>query len=287
MRRVVITGMGCISSLGHDLESFSKGVLQGVCGIGPITLCDVEDLRVEVAAEVTAYDEAAHFQRQQLSRLDRVTQFGMLSAREATRDAGLTFDGELSDRTVVVHGTGAGGQNTQDESGRRVYGEKAKRLHPFTVPKAMSSAATCQISIDLGVRGPAFSTTSGCASSGHAIAMSVMMLRAGMADVAITGGSEACITPVMLRGWQGMGVLARDTCRPFSARRGGMVLGEGAATLILETLDHARERGARIYAELVGVGMTSDAYNLVQPSAEGITRSLLAATSFIWRTCLV
>jgi nodulation protein E len=178
-----------------------------------------------------------------------------------------------------VHGTGVGGQQTQDESYRRLYAEGAKRLHPYTVPKLMPSASASHISMSFGITGPTFTTTSACASSAHAMGIALMMLRAGMIDVAITGGAEAPITPGAFVAWEGLRVLAKDTCRPFSADRGGMVLGEGAATLILETLEHAQQRGAHIYAELAGFGMGADAHNLVQPSSTGMARAITLALS--------
>jgi nodulation protein E len=201
----------------------------------------------------------------------------VLTAREAVRDAGLELKGDLSRRTAVAHGTGVGPQGTQDYSYHRIYAEGAKRLHPFTVPKLMPCAAACHISMDLGITGPAFGLVSACASAGHAIAMGLMMLRSGLVDAAIVGGSEACIVPGSIRGWEGLRVMAKDTCRPFSRHRGGMVIGEGAGALVLETLEHALKRRAAIHAELAGVGMSSDAGSLVQPCVKGAAQALTSA----------
>jgi nodulation protein E len=276
-REVVITGLGCLSALGHDRPTFAAGLLGGICGIGPITAFDPGSGGIRIAAEVPGYAPAAHFDRVRLGQLDRFAQFAILSAREAVAHAGLVLDADLASRTAVVHGTGIGGQTTQDESYRLLYGENAKRLHPYTVPRLMPSAGPSQISMDLGITGPVFGTVSACASSSHAIAMGALLLRSGLADVALVGGAEACITPGSLRGWEGLRVMAHDTCRPFSARRGGMVLGEGAGTLVLETRDHARGRGAPILASLAGIGMTADAGNLIQPDVAGMARAIRAA----------
>ena len=277
MKRVVVTGLGCISALGLNYREFAPRVLSGEAGIGSITLFDTTEFQTKVAAEAKAYRESDWFDERQISQLDRFAQFGVLTAREAVRDAGLEFKGDLARRTAVVHGTGVGGQTTQDYSYHRIYAEGAKRLHPFTVPKLMPSAAACHISMDLGITGPAFGLVSACASAGHAVAMGLMMLRSGLVDVAVAGGAEACVTPGTIRGWEGLRVMAKDTCRPFSNHRGGMVIGEGAGAMVLETLDHAQRRGAVIHAELAGVGMSSDAGHLVQPCVQGASQALKAA----------
>jgi nodulation protein E len=277
MTRVVVTGMGCISALGHTCDEFARNLLQGRNGVGPITAFDTFGFHVQIAAEVSGYRSGDHFPAERSAQMDRFAQFAVLSAREAMRDAG--FDGAVpaGERVAVIHGTGVGGQSTLDEGYRLFYATEANRLPPLSVPRLMPAAAACHISMDLGVTGPVFSVTSACASAAHAIATAAMMLRAGLADVALTGGAEACITPGSLRAWEGLRVMAKDACRPFSKGRGGMVLGEGAASLVLETLDHARARGARIHAELAGVGMSSDAHSLIQPRVGGITAAIRAA----------
>ncbi len=277
MTRVVVTGIGCISSLGHNAREFSDNLLAGTSGIGPISLFDTSDFIVKIASEVKGYDEESFFSEKQLSQLDRFTQFALIATREAVRDASIDFSSIESSRASVIHGTGVGGQTTQDSNYYRLYAQNTKRLHPFTVPKLMPSAASSWISMDQGITGPAFSTTSACASAGHAIAMSLMMLRSGMADVAVTGGAEACITPGTIKAWESLRVMAKDTCRPFCRTRGGLVIGEGAGTLILETLEHARSRGAKIYAELKGTGMSADAGSLVQPRMEGAAAAIASA----------
>lgn len=275
--RIVVTGMGCISPLGKDYPGFAERLLAGHCAIGPITLFDTQSCTIKNAAEVRDYHEQEYFEKNQSSQLDRFAQFALISAREAAAQAGLKFEGKLAERTAIVHGSGVGGHTTLDFSYHRLYGEKASRLHPLTVPKLMFSSAVSHISMDLGIKGPSFATASACASSGHAIAIGAMLLRSGLADVVLTGGSEACITLGTMKGWEGLRVMAHDTCRPFSRGRGGMVIGEGAATLVLESLDHAQARGAKIHAELIGIGMSSDAYHLVMPSPEGAERAMRAA----------
>lgn len=277
MKRVVVTGMGCISSLGYNVTEFSRKLFQGESGIGPITQFDTSDFMVKIAAEVKGYDENCFFSEKQLPHIDRFAQFALLSTREAAADAGLDFKGPLAERTAVVHGTGVGGQGTQESGYHRLFALGEKRLHPFTVPRLMPSAGASWISMDFGITGPAFATASACASSGHAIGTALLLLRSGLADVAVTGGSEACITIGTVKAWERLRVMAKDTCRPFCRTRGGMVIGEGAGTLIIETLDHARARGAKIYAELTGFGMSADAHSLIQPQAEGAARAMRAA----------
>jgi nodulation protein E len=275
--RIVVTGVGCISSLGKNYSTFAQSLMDGRCGIGPITLFDTQRCTIKKAAEVPAYFDGDYFEKDHAAQLDRFAQFALISAREAVVSASLDFSGKLSERTAVVHGSGVGGLTTLDFSFHRLYGESAARLHPLTVPKLMMSSAVSHISLDLGIKGPAFAVASACASSGHAIAMSAMMIRSGAADLVLTGGAEACITLGAMKGWEGLRVMAHDTCRPFSRDRGGMVIGEGAATLVLESLEHAQARGARIHAELIGIGMSSDAYHIVMPSAEGAERAVRGA----------
>lgn len=277
MSRVVVTGLGCVSALGGNPEEFAEALLEGRHGVGAITRFDASAFRVRVAAEVQGFEPEAHFPAPGLSRLDRFSQFAVLTARQAAADAGLRFDERTASRTCVIFGTGVGGQESQEETYRRLYGEGASRLHPFTVARLMPSAACSHVSLDLGITGPVLGTVSACSSAGHALCLAVLMLRSGMADAVLAGGAEACITPGSFRAWEAMRVMAPDRCRPFSRGRGGMVIGEGAATLLLEREEHARARGAAIHAEVAGVGMSSDAHDLVQPSAAGMSRAMQAA----------
>ncbi len=277
--RIVITGMGAVSSLGYNVESFSKGIMTGHVGFAAIKqIPEVDQLRIQIAAEVPDYDETAHFTKKQLALFDRFTQFQLLSAREAIKDSGLDFsNAALAERTCVVMGSGIGGQTTQERNYKKLYSEKAKRLPPLTVPKLIPNAASSHVTMEFGITGPSFSIASACASSAHSLAQSCMMLRSGLVDAAVTGGSEACITFGTVKGWEALRVTSKTTCRPFSKDRSGMILGEGSGTIILETLQHAQARGAKIYAEVLGFGMSSDAGNIVQPSRDGAVRAIKAA----------
>jgi len=276
--RIVITGMGAVSSLGYDVDSFIEGIYAGKSGFRAIQqIPEVEQLRVQIAAEVPDYDETEHFNKKQLALYDRFTQFQLLSAREAVADAKLEFTGLLAERTSVVMGSGIGGQTTQEQNYKRIYHDKAKRLPPLTVPKLIPNAAASHVTMEFGIKGPSFTIASACASSAHSMAQACMMLRTGLVDVALTGGSEACITYGTVKGWEALRVVSNSTCRPFSKDRSGMILGEGSGTIILETLEHARSRGAKIYAEVLGFGMSADAGNIVQPSSDGAVRAMQAA----------
>lgn len=279
MNEIVVTGLGCVSALGLDGATFATNLFAGRCGIGPITRFDASAHRTRVAAEVPGFEAEAErsFNSPALSRLDRVSQLAVVASREAVASAGLHIDEAVSRRSAVLFGTGVGGQESVDGAYRRLYGEGASRLHPLTVPRMMPSAAASHVSIDLEITGPTMGIVSACASSAHAICVGAMMLRAGLADAAVVGGSEACITPGSFRAWEGLRVMAQDTCRPFSSGRGGMVIGEGAAALVLETEEHARRRGANVLAELAGIGMASDAHDLVQPAPEGMVRAMTLA----------
>ena len=215
--RIVITGMGAVSSLGYNVDSFSKGIMTGQVGFAPIKqIPEVDLLRIQIAAEVPDYDETAHFTKKQLALFDRFTQFQLLSAREAIKDSGLDFsNAALAERTCVVMGSGIGGQTTQERNYKKLYSEKAKRLPPLTVPKLIPNAASSHVTMEFGITGPSFSIASACASSSHALAQSCMMLRSGLVDVAVSGGSEACITFGTVKGWEALRVTSKTTCRPL------------------------------------------------------------------------
>ena len=280
MNRVVVTGLGAITPIGHTAASYWTNLKQGISGIGPITLVPTpEELTQKVAAEVKDFDPLKHFEERQLSTLDRVSQFAVVAAREAIAQAGVIFDMPLSLRTAAIVGTGVGGQTTHDESFRRIYLEKKTRVFPLTIPKLMVNAPASQVSMFCGLRGPAFAVASACASATHAIGLAFHMVRSGQVDCAVTGGAEACITFGTLRGWEAMRVMAPDVCRPFSKDRAGLVLGEGAAMLVLEPLERARARGAVILGEIVGFGMSADAADLTAPDQGGMVRAIEAALS--------
>ena len=279
MPRVVITGMGAISPLGVGAEALWQGLREGRSAIGPLQHPDAGRLRVKIAAQVPAsFDPAANIDERTLPLLDRTSEFALHAAREAITQSGLDFSrDELGLRTAVIVGTGVGGETTQDEQSRRLYADNATRVHPLSIVRLMTNASASQISIAWGLRGPTFAVASACASANHAIIQAAQMIRYGLADVAIAGGTEACLTYGALRAWEAMRVLADDTCRPFSANRHGLVLGEGAGIFVLESMEHAQARGAVILAELAGTGMTADATDIVMPSATGAAAAMTQA----------
>ena len=201
----------------------------------------------------------------------------MVAAREAIAQSGLAFEGALSERTAAIIGTGVGGQTTQDENYQRLYRDNAKRLHPLTIPKLMVNAPASQVSMHCGLRGPSFAVASACASATHAIGLAFHMVRSGSVTCAVTGGADACITFGTMKGWEAMRVMAPDTCRPFSRDRKGLVIGEGAAAVVLESYEHARARSADILGEIVGFGMSSDAADLLNPDEGGMVRAIEGA----------
>jgi nodulation protein E len=277
VRRVVITGSGTINALGHDVATTLEAMREGRCGIGPLNIRDVDRLAVKIGGQVTDYDERAHYNRQQISLYDRFTQFTLLAAAQAIGEAGLTFSGALADRSGVVLGTSGGGLNTQDENYRAVYEEGKNRVHPFIVPKLMNNAAASHVSMQYNLRGPSFTVATACASSNHAMGQAFYMIRSGMADVMVTGGSESMLCFGGVKAWEGLRVMSKDACRPFSATRNGMVQGEGAGVFVFEDRDHALKRGAVILAEVAGFSMCSDASDIVTPSKQGAARAIAGA----------
>jgi nodulation protein E len=246
----------------------------GRCGIGPLTTVPTDRLTVKIAAEIADFDPAAQFDRKQLLMLDRATQFALVAARQAL--AGIDLAALDPARCGAVLGA-AIGQTTLDAAYHALYAEGATRLPPLTVPRGMPSAAASHIAMAHGLQGPCFATASACASAAHAIGIAFHMIRAGTLDLAVTGGADASLCVGYLKAWDALRVLSPDGCRPFSADRNGLVLGEGAGLLVLEAWDHARRRGAPIHAELLGFGMGADAGDLIAPSADGAARAMRAA----------
>jgi nodulation protein E len=273
----VVTGLGVVSPVGSSVDEYWTALVAGRCGFGPPTLAPAGLVDTKVVAQVKDFVASDHFDKRQISSLDRVSQFAVVAARQAVEQSGLSFRDGLSERTGVIVGTAVGGQNTADESFRRFYTEDAARFHPMTIPKAMTSAPPSHISMLLGIRGPTFAIASACASATHAIGQAFHLIRGGAMTCAVTGGTDACITPGTLKGWEALRILAPDTCRPFSMDRKGMVLAEGAAILVLEALDHASARGAEILAEIVGFGMGADAGDLTTPDPGGMERAIVGA----------
>ncbi len=277
MRRVVITGAGTVNALGLDVPSTFEAFREGRCGIGELDFRDVERLTIRIGAQVRGWDPEAYFNRQQISLYDKFTQFTLLAARQAIEQSGLRFEGQLAATSGVVLGTAAGGVNTWDENYRTVYEEGKNRVHPFVVPKLMNNAAASHVSMEWNLKGPSFSVATACASSNHAMGQAFWLVRSGAAEVMVTGGSEAMLCFGGVKAWEGLRVMSRDACRPFSANRNGMVQGEGAAVFVFEDYEHARRRRADILAEVVGFAMTSDAGDIVMPSAQGAERAITGA----------
>lgn len=277
MRRVAITGAGTVNALAQNVPGTLAAFAQGRCGIGPLDIPDVDRLSIRIGAQVQGWQPEAHFSRQELVLYDRFTQFAIASARQAVAQSGLDFDGALGDGAGVVLGSAGGGLTTQDENYRAVYGEGKNRVHPLVVPKLMHNAAASHISMAFNLRGPSYSVATACASSNHAMGQAFHIVRSGMAPVMLTGGAEAMLCFGGIKAWEGLRVMSKDACRPFSLTRNGMVQGEGAAVFVFEDYDHARARGAEILAEVIGFAMSSDASDIVMPSRQGAARAIAGA----------
>ena len=277
MKRVVVTGAGTVNALGHNVAETLASMREGRCGIGPLRFRDVERLGIRIGGQVRGFEAETRFSRQQLALYDRFTQFTMVAAREALEQSGLEFGDELAAKSGVVLGTAGGGVGTWDENYRSVYEDGKNRVHPFVVPKLMNNAAASHVSMEFNLKGPSFTVATACASSNHAMGQAFNMIRWGMAPVMITGGSESMLCFGGVKAWEGLRVMSRDACRPFSANRNGMVQGEGAAVFVFEEYEHAKARGAEILAEVVGFAMTSDAADIVMPSKQGAARAISGA----------
>ena len=283
MRRVVITGLGVFSSTGKEKDSFFENLLQGRAGVRPISQFDSSPLSVRIAAEVDNYNPDDYFPPKRQDLLDKFAQFALIAAGEAVKDSGIAVSEEERCRFGVVMGSGMGGAGSYDAGYHNLYAKHATRLHPYTIPRIMHNAATSHICMEFGAQGPALATATACSSSGHAIAEAFHLIKFGMADIMLAGGADAPITYGVMRCWEAVRVLApgngnpATACRPFSADRRGMVIGEGSGVLLLEELDHARKRSAHIYGELAGCGMSSDASHITQPSVDGPVRAIRMA----------
>ena len=278
VNRVVVTGLGAVTPLGQTVPAYWDALKRGTSGMGPITLTSTpEELTQKVVAEIKNFEPLGHFEERELSTLDRVSQIAVVAAREAIADSAITIDMPLSLRTACIIGSGVGGMMTLDDTYRRVYLEKKKRVFPLSIPRLMINAPASQISMHCGLRGPAYVIASACASATHAIGAAFHMVRSGAVDCAVTGGSEACISFGTMRGWEAMRVMAPEVCRPFSIGREGMMIGEGAAVLVLEPLERAQARGAKILCEIVGFGMSADAADLTAPDVGGMARAMQGA----------
>lgn len=271
--RVVITGMGAISGLGLNATAFWDALKAGRSAIRPLDP-PMENVKISLAATVPDFNPENYFSSDELTILDRCSQLAVIAAQEAVDDAGLTCNKKTLTDAAAIIGTGCGGKHTDEATYDQLYKQQRKRAHPLTIPKGMPSAAASMVCLHLGVKGPAFVLSSACASGSHAIIQGMSMIQSGMIDVALVGASDAPFTYGLLKSWDALRVVSNDACRPFCADRSGLVLGEGAAILVLESEEHARQRGASIYAELAGCGMTSDAGHITRPDILGITNAM-------------
>jgi nodulation protein E len=274
---VAITGLGIISPLGLTLTDSWKSLSEGRPAIGPIEGVDCSGLRFQNGAQVHGYDPLKHFEGGKDAYIDRFAQFSVVAAREALRDSGIELTQQLRESSAIVCGSAVGGQGALEAGFEDLYVAGRGRVHPLTIPKTMANAGASHISMDLRLSGPTYTVSTACSSSNHAIGQAFRLVRNGDAELAVTGGSEAPFTIGLLKAWEAMRVIAPDTCRPFSKDRRGMVLGEGGAMMILEPMEAAEARGAKIYAEICGLGMTSDAHHLTQPTVDGPARAIRAA----------
>lgn len=285
--RVVVTGLGAVTPIGNSVEEFWKALLAGESGADYITRFDTTDYETKFACEVKNFDPLLYINRKEVQRMDLFTQFAIASAVQAIEDSGLNLDKVDKERVGVIFGSGIGGMWTYHYQQQTVYerGGKPDRISPFFIPMMISNIAAGYIAIRWGFKGPNYGTVSACATSSHAIANALMILQRGDADVMIVGGSEAAICPMGIGGFNAMKALSlrndepKKASRPFDLNRDGFVMAEGGGILVLETLEHALDRGAKIYAELAGFGLSDDAFHITQPppGGEGAVRSMRLA----------
>ncbi len=273
-KRVVITGLGAITPIGNSVEEFWDGIKKGKCGIDKITAFDTENFKVKLAAELKEYNPEKYFDRREAKRLDKYSQYAIIASREAWKDSGLDKEKENMERVGVVIGSGIGGIETIENESKKCYEKGPDRVSPMYIPMSILNMATGNVAIDLGARGESIALVTACATGTHSIGESYRMVKHGYQDVVIAGGTESSITPLSVAGFMNIKALskAEDKTRasiPFDKERSGFIMGEGAAVLILEELEHAKKRNAKIYAEIVGYGATSDAYHITSPALDG------------------
>jgi len=276
-RRVVVTGLGSVSALGNNTAEFWSACREGRSGIGPIRGFDMAGIRFANGAQAQAYDALQHFDEKQLIPLDRFATMAVVAAREAMAQAQLELTADEKVRAAIVTGSCYGGKTSEDAGFATLYRDNQPRVHPMTIPRLMGNAGASALTLELGWQGPVWTVSTACSSANHAIGQAFWLVRNGLAEVALAGGSEAPFTYGSLKAWEALRVVSTDTCRPFSKGRSGMILGEGAGMLVLEPLERALARGANILAEIAGFGMGADAHHITQPSAEGAARTMRAA----------
>lgn len=269
----MITGLGAISAPGLTIPAFWDALKAGHTAIKPLNLA-VDDVKISVAAQLPDYVPENYFSPDELTLLDKYSQLAVIAATEAINDAGLINNEKILTNTAIIVGSGCCAKHTDEETCVKLYKQQRSRVHPLTIPKGMPSAAANMVSMHLGIKGPAFVLSSACASGSHAIIQGMSLIQSGVVDVALVGASDAPFTYGLLKSWDALRVVSNDTCRPFCKDRSGLVLGEGAGMLVLESEDHAIKRGAQIYAELAGSGMTSDATHIIRPDITGISNAM-------------
>jgi nodulation protein E len=281
MHRAVVTGIGVLCATGRNLAEFRDSLRLGRDGASPLRNPEPGgapwNMRFTTAAQIQDYNSTDHFDPKAADMLDRFAQFAVIAGREAVQHSGIEWTPELRESAAIVTGSCIGGQSTEDKGFVEVYRRGRPRPHPMTIPKTMANAGASALAMEFGVTGPSFTVATACASSNHAIGIASNMVRSGMCDVVLAGGSEATFSEGVLLAWEAMRVVSPTVCRPFSKDRNGMMLGEGAAMLVIESLEHAQARGARPLAEIAGFGMSSDAHHVTQPSAEGASRAITRA----------
>lgn len=277
MKRVIVTGIGALSPIGNGIDAYLKGLQNGISGANIITLFDASNFKTTFACELKDFNAEDYMHRREVRRLDRFAVLGDIAATEAMEHSGLDLEKIDPDRAGVIWGAGIGGLGTlEKEVEEFITGNGTPRYNPFMIPKMIPDIAAGHISIKFGLRGPNYATVSACASSSHAISVAADQIRLGRADIMVTGGSEAVVTRAAIGGFNGMKALSTrnddilTASRPFDVDRDGFVLGEGAGALIIESLEHAKQRGATIYAEIMGYGATADAHHITAPHPEGI-----------------
>ena len=273
-RRVVITGLGAVTPIGNDVKTFWEGIKSGTCGIDKITRFDTSNFKVKLAGELKGYQPEDHFDRRECKRLDRFSQYAVVAAREAWKDSKLDKETEDMERVGVIIGSGIGGIGTTEEEHTKYINKGPDRVSPMYIPMGIPNMATGNVAIEIGAKGESIAMVTACASATHSIGESFRMIKHGYQDIVVAGGTEAGITPLGISGFTNMKALTKTEDKnrasiPFDKERNGFVMGEGAGVIILEELEHAKKRGAKIYAEIVGYGATSDAYHITSPAPEG------------------
>ncbi len=284
-RRVVITGIGAISPLGHSTEETWKNLLAGKSGVDYITHFDTDKFVTKIAAEVKNYDVERYFDSKDARKMDAFTQYALIAAREAIKDSGLELEKEDRDRVGVIVGSGIGGLQTFEQEHKKMVEKGPRRISPFFIPQMISDIAAGYISMEYNLKGPNYSMVSACATSAHTLGTALRTIQHGDAEIVVCGGSEAAVSPMGVAGFNAMKALStrndepQKASRPFDLERDGFVMGDGAGIVVLEELEHALARGARIYAEMAGLGFTADAFHITQPApgGEGAIRAMRAA----------